>query len=79
MSDNQFMLLFWLLLFSVGELFIIGVLIYGIIKGLSVWQVSWNEWRDNDQARKEQTEAIKSKLNEHPKQVAIAGQTAAGA
>lgn len=69
MSDDQFTLLFWVLLFVAVELFVIGSLIYALVKGTSVWQVEWSKWKDNDQtmndqARKEQTETIESKLDD---------------
>jgi hypothetical protein len=69
MSDDQFTLLFWVLIFIAAALFVIGILMYALIRGLSVWQADWNEWKDNDQtmndqARKEQTETIGNKLDE---------------
>lgn len=47
MSDDQFTLLFWMLLFVAVELFVIGSLIYTLGRGMGGWGGEWIKWKDN--------------------------------
>ena len=65
MSDNEFALLFYLIVFVLLVLVVIAERLFKVVKILTLWHQSWSEEDDNRSfGRKDQTEAIESKLDD---------------